>query len=351
MISKVTAAPTHGPRHQPPYLAELKRHPLFRARTTEDIASVASQTHENPPTPFSKSSSIAPRRQPGVPTKSNLPRTGPSAPAIDIPCRSWSTEAAREPQRTAEISRVMSEVAEICNAANDKVQSLSNTKLSLDLSRAFGGILFSPEDLRAWRSDIGAVARNATLFAENHRSLVGFVTSEKHLSNNGPIPRKIASFMQEHPSVPSLLITNSLLEKGDGNAIIQFIRAIARGVHRPDALVFPMERNQDATTLRMNPTETRRQLEAFYRAVSNVNVKLARGIADAEIDRAAVEVGSEFPSSLIASSSAPKAPALKAFHRDAKWTEKVLKSNCDSLVQYVLRSAIPDSRIAPTPRR
>ncbi|WP_157684979.1 hypothetical protein [Robbsia andropogonis] len=268
-----------------------------------------------------------------------------SSKAIDLSLRPWVVEEIYRVDRTAEIAALMQTVCSLCNAAHETATTFTDTALAQDLSKVFGDMIFTPDDARNWRRDVANAAKNSTRFAESHQDLIGFTAcTERQIVGSAQIPAPIVSFMEEHQS-PTLLVTDEFAKKGETDAVIQLLRAVSRAAGRRDALLFPLANNQDALTLALLPPGMFRELQSYRRAATEVSAKLVRGQADAEINRAAVEAGSEFPSSLIASSSAPKAAAVRASHRDPRWTKKVTNANCDSLMQYILRLAIGDVNI------
>lgn len=124
--------------------------------------------------------------------------------------------------------------------------------------------------------------------------------------------------------------------------MLQMMRVMALGAERRDTLEFPLAYNQDTAALVTSPRDPLRELDAFCQAGIRLHGKLLSGQADADIDRAAVRFGNDLPDVIYVDHSLdddPSKEALKALQRDDRQIEAVVKSNCDSLVQYALRCA------------
>ncbi|MCY0387198.1 hypothetical protein OVY01_08125 [Robbsia sp. Bb-Pol-6] len=256
--------------------------------------------------------------------------------------RTWSVEELRDMDRITRVARTLSSVDMLCHAASEKTREMSDAALAIDLSRVFGGKLFTPDEVRKWRRDITTMYNHASLFSAQREKLVAFThLSHDRMRVERRSPAAIGEFMKKHEVDPSLIITDAFFDDSEAHCLLQILRAVTHGTGRRETLTFPLHHNQDAVSLSASPRNALHELEAFCRAGLRVHGNLLRGNADADIDRNAVRFGKHLPDDFTGAdpSEGVKKEALKLVHRGDRRIEQLVKTNCDSLVLYALRCA------------
>nr|WP_308007208.1 hypothetical protein [Xanthomonas albilineans] len=258
--------------------------------------------------------------------------------AAKFALRTWSYEKLRNIQHTSEVKELLALAGLLCIEAHKRNVTMTDKQLAIDLGRTFRRC-FSGREVQAWRRDIATMSEHANHFLKNRDAIILFTNMDERKIIDD---ERITSMRENNANNPLLIITDSFFKDMAVKRMLQMMRAIALSTKRSDVLVFPIADNKDSTgPVTSSPSafqdveesrwySTLSGFKAFCQAGIRLHRKLLSGQADADIDSGAVRLGNDTPD---------RKEALKALQRDARKIAAVIKSNRDSLVQYVCYSA------------